>query len=273
MTLTLKRGLVVFGAITALFVLACQPQEVSEAQSNDTASDSRSVDNFRSPDPAELASGESYHVGTTYSPVQEPIKPQHDLAEAGKKVFKERLKDIKALPVMTRGTLLAGDSITQGWRSYDFLEGAVSNHGIGWDTAVGLEARLPEVLRHKPDQMFILIGTNDISYGHTAQDVAGHVKSFIEAFSNESPTTKIYLQSILPREKEALPIVRQYNDALKEMVSETDAKYLDLTSAFAAQDGTLRADLSVDGLHLNEAGYKIWADILNPIINSSQNPD
>ncbi|CAM3646988.1 GDSL-type esterase/lipase family protein [Litorimonas haliclonae] len=210
----------------------------------------------------------------TYPAIQMPIKPQHDLADDGKKVFTERLSEIRELPELRGGTLLAGDSITQGWRwQKNLLDGEISNHGIGWDTAVGLHARLPEVLRHRPDQMFILIGTNDIGYGHTAQQVAGPVKSFIERASEVTPETKIYLQSILPRESGSLPLVQTYNDALKSVAAETGVEYLDLTANFAAQDGTLRKDLSTDGLHLNEDGYKVWADILNPIINSSHKPD
>jgi|GEM_PF-449022 len=209
----------------------------------------------------------------TYPAIQMPIKPQHDLAKDGKKVFAERLSEIKALPEMRGGTLLAGDSITQGWLWQDLLDGDTSNHGIGWDTAVGLKARLPEVLRHKPDQMFILIGTNDIGYRHTTQQVAGPVKSFIESVSNVRPETKIYLQSILPRERGAISIVEEYNDALEYVAAETGATYLDLTPEFAASDGTLRRDYTTDGLHLNEAGYRVWADILNPIINSSHKPD
>ena len=208
-----------------------------------------------------------------YPTIQLPIKPQHDLAEAGKKVFSQRLSEIKALPRMTGGTVLAGDSITQGWLEFDFLDGPISNHGIGWDTAVGLHARLPEVLRHQPDQMFILIGTNDIGYNHTAQQVTAPVKSFIASVKQESPQTKIYIQSIFPREEGALPLVNKYNEALETVAIETGVMYLDLTSNFRAENGTLRSDLTTDGLHLNERGYRIWADILNPIINSLQKPD
>ena len=209
----------------------------------------------------------------SYPAIEVPIKPQHDLAEGGKKMFSERLAEIKRLPQMSGGTLLAGDSITQGWREYDFLDGEISNHGIGWDTAIGLQARLPEVLRHSPDRIFILIGTNDIGYSHTRQQVAGPVKSFVERVSTDMPETKIFIQSILPREQGSMPMVVEYNEALKKVARETGAEYLDLTSAFAAEDGTLKAELSPDGLHLNEKGYKVWAENLNPIINSSHKPD
>ena len=121
--------------------------------------------------------------------------------------------------------------------------------------------------------MFILIGTNDIGYNHTAQQVTAPVKSFIASVKQESPQTKIYIQSIFPREEGALPLVNKYNEALETVAIETGVMYLDLTSNFRAENGTLRSDLTTDGLHLNERGYRIWADILNPIINSLQKPD
>ena len=34
--------------------------------------------------------------------------------------------------------------------------------------------------------------------------------------------------------------------------------YLDITSDFTNENGRLSADLTVDGLHLNNVGYKIW---------------
>ena len=38
--------------------------------------------------------------------------------------------------------------------------------------------------------------------------------------------------------------------------------WIDLYSNFVNENGYLRQELTSDGLHLNEAGYRIWSEIL-----------
>jgi acyl-CoA thioesterase-1 len=76
------------------------------------------------------------------------------------------------------GPLVAflGDSLTSGWRlpeeeAYPALVGRalaargrpirVINAGVSGDTAAGALARLPAVLRHRPDVLVVALGTND----------------------------------------------------------------------------------------------------------------
>ena len=46
------------------------------------------------------------------------------------------------------------------------------------------------------------------------------------------------------------------------MAAETGADYLDLYPLFVNGDGYLRADLTSDGLHLNQDGYMVWRTAL-----------
>ena len=45
-------------------------------------------------------------------------------------------------------------------------------------------------------------------------------------------------------------------------------KVIDLYSAFANDKGFIKSDLSYDGVHLSERGYKIWVDFIKPIVHS-----
>ena len=58
----------------------------------------------------------------------------------------------------------------------------------------------------------------------------------------------------------ALPSERivSMNASLQQIADDNDAYYLDLYPIFVTGDGTLRPDLTTDGLHLNRQGYLVW---------------
>lgn len=202
-------------------------------------------------------------------PAPHPIAPPDYMLPGGKAHFRERLIEIDAQPELFGGVLLAGDSITEGWRSQDIDLGVeVSNHGVGWDTVTGLKARLPQMLRHSPDKIFILIGTNDIGYKRDVQAMARELTDVIETLKRERAETEIYIQSVMPREQESLPYVNSINAAYRTAAERLNVNYIDLTPVFAASDGTLKAKLTYDGLHLNQKGYEVWAETLRSYINN-----
>ena len=216
----------------------------------------------------ELSAHISEVKGWSYEPLSMPpihaVKPPDYMWPDGKAHFNSRLPEIDAQPVLMGGVLLAGDSITEGWLGYDIDLGAdVSNHGIGWDTVTGLKNRLPQILRHTPDKLFILIGTNDIGYDHRKVDVmTAELRDILQTLKRENPQTKIYLQSVMPREAETMAAVNAVNTAYQALAAEQGITYIDLTPTFAAPDGTLREEMTYDGLHLNLAGYRAWSKVL-----------
>ena len=219
----------------------------------------------------ELSTHISAVKGWAFTPYDLPephvITPPSYMLDGGKEHFNSRLPEIDAQPILEGGIILAGDSITEGWLGFDIDLGApVSNHGIGWDTVTGLKSRLPQMLRHSPDKLFILIGTNDIGYDRGVQQMTDELAEFISGFKRAKPMTEIYIQSVMPREQEALPQVIRINAAYKALAKTMGVNFIDLTPVFAAPDGTLKADLTYDSLHLNEQGYEAWAEVLRPYV-------
>lgn len=213
--------------------------------------------------PASVTSVPVKSSSTSLQAIAVTIAPPEVLLQVGKDHFNKRLPEIAAQPIQNGGILLAGDSITEAWLWHkDYLPLPSSNHGIGWDIAEGLVNRLPLILVHNPDHLFILIGTNDIGHGHSAEEASGHVETFITALQTEKPDTKLYLQAVLPREIASMPKVRAYNAAYEALASEKDVEFIDMTSEFAAADGALKPKYTEDGLHLNAAGYALWGRVL-----------
>ncbi len=199
------------------------------------------------------------------------INPPDILPVDGKMHFNTRVAEIADFPQQDGGTLLIGDSITEAWRDTPFRQSLLpqdlSNHGVSWDTSSGVIRRLPQILTNEPDRVFLKIGTNDISLGRTVEQIAQDVSAVVQAIRDRHPKTDIYLQSVLPREADKLERVAAVNQKYAQIAAATGAIYIDLTDRFAAQDGTLRPDLTYDGLHLTNEGYAVWAEALKPYFN------
>ncbi|MFC2951297.1 GDSL-type esterase/lipase family protein [Marinicaulis aureus] len=178
-----------------------------------------------------------------------------------------RLRELESLRSITGGALFIGDSITKNAPLASMFPGVpVANHGIGWGTSDGVLLRLDQIARNQPDRVFILIGTNDLHYDHTPEHIAGNVVSAAASLRQDMPDTEFYVISILPRQDKAMAAVTATNMLLEERAAAGGYVYLDLTPVLAAADGTLRTDLTTDGLHLNAAGYAAWAKAMGPCV-------
>lgn len=156
------------------------------------------------------------------------------------------------------------------------------NLGIGGETTEGLLKRLPHELnaRNSADGniVFLSYGANDLAVKDGAQIVdpekfKSNIKEAIahaRQFSNE-----IYLVSILPFSQKIDGVVVNsgkkrinedvvvYNQILKDLATENSLTYIDFYSAFLPDKEIL---LSADGVHPNEKGYGMMAEIAIPII-------
>lgn len=60
--------------------------------------------------------------------------------------------------------------------------------------------------------------------------------------------------------------MRKANQGIKELSSKDDLlEYVDVDTPMIGTDGWPRAELFLkDGLHMSDAGYKIWTDLIMP---------
>ena len=147
----------------------------------------------------------------------------------------------------------------------------IINRGIAGDVTSGVLARIEEVTRHNPTKVFIQVGTNDLSMGISEKQIIEDYKSIIEEIQEKSQA-EIYVNGVLPVQD--LPgefyqnsEILSLNRALKQLCTEKQVKFIDLSNQFTDDSGNLNQELTNDGLHLNTKGYLIWGDILKNIIN------
>lgn len=177
--------------------------------------------------------------------------------------YDRRVSLFDVLPPVTPGdVVLLGDSITEGGWWQDWFPGLpIRNRGISGDTTAGVLRRLQQVL-HEPAQLFLLIGTNDITFGVADEDVVGNLSQIVGRLRLECPDTEVVVQSLLPRTPEMAPRLRGLNEGYARIAAEHGATWLDLWPAFAGAQDELRAELTNDDLHLVGAGYAVWVEAL-----------
>ncbi len=173
--------------------------------------------------------------------------------------------------------VMLGNSLTHGCEWHELLGNPnVVNRGINGDIAEGIDLRLDGILRGKPAKIFLLCGVNDVSHDLSADSIASAVEAITERIRRESPTTKVYLQSLLPinnsfgRYKRIFgkeQTIRDINTLLEKHAAKSGITWINLYPSFADENGNLRADLTNDCLHLLGPGYIIWRELILPYIN------
>ncbi len=199
-----------------------------------------------------------------------------ELAEwnrAIKAYYYHKKEHFELLPNTKNEIIFLGNSITDGAEWFELFENPnIKNRGIGGDDTDGVIERLTEVTESHPEKIFIMIGTNDLAYGKSVEHVNENHKKIVAQIKKDSPNTKIYMQSILPVD-DAVHYTRpnisinKINSALKELATQENLIYIDLSTAFSDENGKLSKEFSIDGLHINGLGYQKWKKIIEKYVN------
>jgi lysophospholipase L1-like esterase len=129
------------------------------------------------------------------------------------------------------------------------------------------------VIPYKPRVVVVFAGGNDIASGTTPEKVCDDFKLLVGKIHTELPRTKIYFVSLFPT------VARwKLDDKLREAngliaaFTKTDDRlgYIDTRTKMTAADGGPRPELlRADHLHMNDAGYAIWKEIVGPILRTA----
>jgi len=173
--------------------------------------------------------------------------------------------------------LSIGDSITHGWENvgkeiwdaYYAPRNAV-NMGFSGDRTQHVLWRLDhsDLEGICPKLAVLMIGTNNSNgEDNTAEEIADGIIAICQRLRTKLPRTKILLLAIFPRNPKP-SAQRQKNVTANLLASRiADGKmiyYIDINSSFLTEDGILSKDIMPDYLHPNKAGYKIWAEAMEP---------
>ncbi len=184
----------------------------------------------------------------------------------------------ESLPDTKKEIIFLGNSITDGggWAEL-FKNEKIKNRGISGDITDGVLYRLDEVVSSKPDKIFIMIGINDLARGKTPDYVLINYSKILAKIIETTPSTKVFIQSVLPVNDEFGMFVNhtnkskeiiEVNKGLKEMAVNFEYTFIDLTGAFSDSKGKLKKEFTNDGLHLMGGAYLAWKSVIKKYILS-----
>jgi len=171
-----------------------------------------------------------------------------------------------------------GNSITEGWGNLnpDFFKGKpYVNRGISGQTTPQMLIRFrPDVVNLKPAVVVILAGTNDIA-GNTGPSTLEMIADNIYSMAEMAKANgiKVVICSVIPAFDypwkpglEPAEKIASLNEMLKSYAKKNGIVYLDYFSAMADDRKGLKAELTYDGVHPNEAGYKVMGPLAEKAI-------
>lgn len=177
-----------------------------------------------------------------------------------------------------RRVVFMGNSITDGWVPFFpamFPGKPYIGRGISGQTTPQMLLRFhADVVALKPSVVVILGGTNDIA-GNTGPSTNAMIEANLQAMTEVAQANgiRVVLSSVLPvfdyPWKPGLqPAARivALNAWMKSYSARVGAIYLDYHSAMRDERDGLRAGLGDDGVHPNEAGYRIMATLADSAI-------
>lgn len=190
--------------------------------------------------------------------------------------YHQRLTHFQSLPQTKDDIIFIGNSITDGgeWSEL-FNDLRLKNRGISGDVSAGIIQRMQEIIDRKPAKIFVLIGTNDLARNLTTDSLLKNIFLIASFLQQEIPSTKLYVQSILPVNDvfKRFPghtnkgsIIKHVNAALQKNAKQYNYTYIDLHGSFSNKEGKLKKELTNDGLHLSGKGYLDWKHLVYPYV-------
>ncbi|MEJ7766523.1 MAG: GDSL-type esterase/lipase family protein [Chitinophagaceae bacterium] len=175
--------------------------------------------------------------------------------------------------------VFVGNSLTQQFELAELFQNInVKNRGINGDNSTSILNRLSAVVSAKPKKIFIETGINDIIEGRSNEKILEDYKLILSKLLTECPSSKIYVQSILPVYEKGLAIrispvknenIRSINHALQMYCENNHLTFIDLNTVFDLY-GEMNPKYCIeDGLHISGEGYLLMTKILKKYVNES----
>ena len=199
-----------------------------------------------------------------------PAQQDPDRWERAIRAFEER---DRANPVASGGIVFLGSSSFRRWdldRSFPGKE--LINRGFGGSQMADALRYLDRiVLPLKPRTLFVYEGDNDLARGKSPVTVEREFKQLVARVHEALPETRIVFVGVKPsiRRWHLIGLARDANARVRAIAQENDlVEFIDVDTPLLGANGEPRRELFVDDeLHLNDAGYAIWADLVAPYLD------
>jgi lysophospholipase L1-like esterase len=176
-------------------------------------------------------------------------------------------------PPVPGAVFFAGSSSIRLWRTLaaDFPGVPVYGRGVGGS----LLAELPElaevlVCPYQPRVVVVYAGDNDIASNSTADEVVASFVRFRDQLRRAVPLARLVFIAIKPstRREAFIPKTREANKSIAALCeADPQCTFVDVFTPMLTAEGKPRGELlAADGLHLSPAGYRLWTQLVGPVL-------
>ncbi len=204
----------------------------------------------------------------------------HPVIDNPARHYRERLASFEREQVEPGRIALVGSSHLEWFDTARHLPGfRFVNRGIASDRLGigprGLLHRLDvSVFDLKPSYIVLNNSVNDLGElwrtgMPTMEEIRAAFRQVIETIRAGTAGVGMLIINELPttgRFAGLNPLIDEFNPFIATTAQEQGCEHLDFHSEAVDQHGELRADLTTDGLHLNDVGYALLADALRPFL-------
>lgn len=175
------------------------------------------------------------------------------------------------------GIVFVGSSSIVFWPhlAQDFPGENVIQRGFGGSELGDVVYRTPAiVIAYRPRLVVLYAGDNDIANGRSPGDVLNQFQRFVKVVRDSLPHTRIAFISIKPSWARValLDKMRAANDLVRKYIhGKPGLTYVDVFTPMLSSTGQPRMELlnPTDSLHLNATGYKLWRQLVTPVVKAS----
>lgn len=210
-------------------------------------------------------------------------KSQHEQQDKVRR-FKRLNKLVRKGEVLFVGSsLMEQFPIAEFQQDYD-LPCVIYNRGIGgyttMDMAENLEAMVFEL---EPRAIFINIGTNDMNGpDYSEEGLMGRYEAILASIKERLPETKLFLMAYYPVNPDVCDNeymaqvfqhrtnerVRSANRAVERLAEKMGATFLDCNAGITDEEGRLKAEYTIEGMHMYANGYVPVLEALLPVLET-----
>ena len=191
-------------------------------------------------------------------------------------------------PYVRKGQIVfAGSSLMEQFPIYEFLLDfqlpyTIYNRGVGGFTTDEFYAALEDcVFALEPAHLFLNIGTNDLNGPeYRLSRLLDNYEKILQAIRGRLPATRLNLMAYYPVNPTVATIphmqeifrhrtnarIREASEGVRALAARYGARFLDCNAGLTDGEGNLKAEYTIEGMHMYANGYKPVLDALLPVL-------
>lgn len=189
-------------------------------------------------------------------------------------------------PYLEKGQILfTGSSLMEYFPIVELAEGVakkkVYNRGVGGSTSFEFLDHIDAVLFDlAPSAVFVNIGTNDMGLpDYTKEGLSDRYRTIFTKLKERLPEAKVFFLKFYPMNEAKKPhpmafgqrtnaLINEANEAVSKVAEEFGVSVLDCNAPLRDAEGKLKAEYTIDGVHLWPEAYALVFEALKPVLEA-----